>query len=102
VVSNWDERLRPLLDALGLAPFFEVMVISCEVGQAKPAGAMFQRCLQALRLPPPAVLHIGDSLEEDEEGARRAGLRAARVQRRGGRPRAGAVLNLADALPDLE
>src|SRR5262245_33843189 len=35
VVSNWDERLRPLLAALNLDSFFEVIIISCEVGHSK-------------------------------------------------------------------
>src|SRR5213083_2836034 len=37
IISNWDERLRPLLDQLELTPFFDVIVVSTEVGCCKPA-----------------------------------------------------------------
>src|SRR5262245_16330609 len=36
-ISNWDERLRPLLKKLQLHDCFENIVVSCEVGFAKPS-----------------------------------------------------------------
>jgi putative hydrolase of the HAD superfamily len=81
-ISNWDERLRPLLKRLTIEGYFQAMVISCEVGAAKPSPVIFQRALQQLRLPAEAVLHIGDSPEEDVQGARAAGLRALQIDRR--------------------
>ena len=81
VISNWDERLRPLLRSLHLDRFFEVIIVSAELGEQKPSAAIFQKALQELHLPAQAVLHVGDSVCEDVEGARRAGLRAARVNR---------------------
>ena len=41
VISNWDERLRPLLDSLELDRYFEEIVISCEVGMPKPCRDFF-------------------------------------------------------------
>ena len=49
VVSNWDERLRPLLRRLELDDCFESLVISCEAGFTKPAPEIFQRALTELR-----------------------------------------------------
>ena len=37
VISNWDDRLRPLLQVLGLEERFDSIVISCEVGDSKPS-----------------------------------------------------------------
>ena len=37
IISNWDERLRPLLKALGLDRYFDAIIISCEAGHHKPA-----------------------------------------------------------------
>lgn len=85
VISNWDERLRGLLEALGLAPHFELIVVSCEVGALKPERAIFEAALRGLALPPEAVLHVGDDFEADVEGARAAGLRALHLVRRGQR-----------------
>ncbi len=100
VISNWDERLRPLLDALDLARWFEAIVISHEAGQAKPAPELFLQAAAQLNLPPENILHIGDSAREDEEGARRAGMRAALLDRRAQEGGGTSISTLA-ALPDL-
>ena len=81
VISNWDERLRPLLRQLRLAGYFETIVVSREVRASKPARAIFQQAVDRLRLPPEAVLHVGDSLTMDVRGARAAGLSALLLQR---------------------
>ena len=80
VVSNFDQRLITLLEALGLAPLFETVVVSATAGAAKPDPRPFQRALTALDLPPEAVWHIGDS-PEDEQGAQAAGLRCLLIRR---------------------
>lgn len=76
VLSNWDTRLRPLLQALRLADFFEVLVISGEVGWHKPDPRLFAHAARQLGLPPRQILHVGDSWAEDVGGARRAGWQA--------------------------
>jgi putative hydrolase of the HAD superfamily len=82
VISNWDERLRPLLRGLKLYDYFETMVISCEVGSPKPAFAVFDRATKQLATKPGAVLHVGDSLEMDFEGAQTAGFAAVWLDRK--------------------
>src|SRR5262245_46852109 len=47
IVSNWDERLRPLLEQMGLAPYFSALVISSEAGQQKPSAEIFRRASEA-------------------------------------------------------
>lgn len=84
VISNWDDRLRPLLEKLDLLRFFECVTISCEEGFAKPAGEIFAAARACLDLPSDAILHVGDSRREDAEGARAAGFRTALVDRAGG------------------
>ena len=80
-ISNWDERLRPLLQRLNLSDYFEIIVVSCEVGFAKPASVVFEVAVKKLGLPPGSILHVGDNLAADVEGARTAGLRAVRIDR---------------------
>ena len=80
VVSNFDQRLIGLLEALGLAELFEAVVVSSVVGAAKPDPRPFHQALQALQLPPEAVWHIGDS-PEDEAGARASGVRCLLIRR---------------------
>jgi putative hydrolase of the HAD superfamily len=94
VISNWDERLRPLLEQLKLAGYFEVIVVSREVGAAKPARAIFDHAVRKLGLPPETVLHVGDSLSMDVRGAQAAGLSALRLNRAAGVAKAGQIKSL--------
>lgn len=80
-VSNWDERLRPLLGVLALDRFFDVLTISCEAGWTKPAPQIFQNCAAQLGLPPEVILHVGDSAKEDVDGAHAAGLQGVLLDR---------------------
>ncbi|KEF42105.1 MAG: haloacid dehalogenase [Cyanobium sp. CACIAM 14] len=80
VVSNFDQRLHPLLECLGLAGLFERVVVSSSAGAAKPSPLPFRAALEALALPAAQVWHVGDS-PEDEAGARAAGLRCLLVRR---------------------
>ena len=80
VVSNFDQRLHRLLEALELADLFEAVVVSSAAGAAKPDPRPFQQALALLNLPAAAVWHIGDS-PEDEQGARAAGLRCLLIRR---------------------
>jgi putative hydrolase of the HAD superfamily len=83
VVSNFDARLRRLLDALDLAPAFDAVVLSSECGAAKPDRRIFEAALHALHSPATAALHVGDSEELDRRGAAEAGLSAVRLDRGG-------------------
>lgn len=88
VVSNWDERLRPLMSELELSSYFAACAISIEVGAAKPSGAIFQAAASGLDLPPAALLHVGDTMNEDIAGANAAGFSALLLDRRAPRTRA--------------
>ena len=81
VLSNFDRRLRSILDGHDLSRFFEQIVISSEVGAAKPHPRMFQAALTAVGLPPQDCLHIGDDARCDAEGAAQAGIHFFPVQR---------------------
>jgi len=81
LVSNWDVRLRRLIEGLGIAPLFDAIVISTEVGFEKPDPRIFRVACERLAVGPDAALHLGDNVREDLEGARAAGLRAGLVDR---------------------
>lgn len=76
VISNWDARLHQLLPALRLRSYFDVVIVSCDVGFTKPSPVLFELALRQLGLPPQALLHVGDSQAEDVAGARAAGATA--------------------------
>ena len=81
IVSNWDERLRPLLERLGLKCYFDVIVPSCEVAFHKPSPVVFEQAVRKLGLPPERILHVGNHYAEDVEGARSAGMQALQIVR---------------------
>jgi putative hydrolase of the HAD superfamily len=81
IISNWDERLRPLLHKLKLERYFEAFAISLEIGFPKPAPVIFQHAAKELNLPPSSILHVGDSPEMDVAGATAAGFQAVQIHR---------------------
>jgi putative hydrolase of the HAD superfamily len=83
VVSNWDVSLREVLDRTGLTALLDGIVISAEVGAAKPDPAIFASALTVAGAGPDEAVHVGDTVEADVAGARAAGLRALHLDRSG-------------------
>jgi putative hydrolase of the HAD superfamily len=81
VLSNFDTRIHAVLKALGLNHYFSSVTISTEVGAAKPDPLIFHTALAKYDCPPEAAWHIGDSFQEDYEGAKAAGIRAIWLKR---------------------
>jgi putative hydrolase of the HAD superfamily len=83
VVSNWDVSLHDVLERTGLRRLVDAVVISAELGVAKPDPAIFRAALERLGADAAGAVHVGDSLEADVAGARAAGLEAVLVVRNG-------------------
>jgi putative hydrolase of the HAD superfamily len=79
---------REKLAASGLSEFFEVVVVSADVGAAKPDALIFEHVLSRLGATADGAVMIGDSIPKDIDGALAAGLGAVWVNRDGGRPAA--------------
>ena len=102
VVSNFDSRLAPLLDALGLARFFDAVVCSGAVGAAKPDPAIFVHALTVLGVEASQALHVGDSRVNDYAGARAAGIEALFLDRGAPARRDGTIADLRGILDHLD
>jgi putative hydrolase of the HAD superfamily len=76
IASNFDGRLRQVLQGFAELAALDPVVISSEVGWRKPATAFFEALCRASGATPDQVLYVGDDLVNDYEGARRAGCRA--------------------------
>jgi putative hydrolase of the HAD superfamily len=83
VVSNWDVSLHDVLERTELRGRVDAVVISAEVGVAKPDPAIFRTALERLGAKAGDAVHVGDSVEHDVAGARAAGLEAVFVARNG-------------------
>lgn len=82
VISNFDGRLRFILEQLGIVQFFASVFVSSEIGADKPDPEIFRRALRFIKLEPSEVLHVGDDLELDWKAATDAGLSVFRLDRR--------------------
>jgi putative hydrolase of the HAD superfamily len=83
VVSNWDRSLGEVLRRCGLDAAVDGVVTSAEVGSRKPDPAIFDSALQMADCTADEALHVGDTAEEDVDGARAAGIRVLLLDREG-------------------
>ena len=82
VVSNFDGRLRMILEHLGVSQFFSHVFLSSELGADKPDPEIYRRALRLSNSGPGKALHVGDDPVRDWEGAAAAGLSVFRLDRR--------------------
>lgn len=74
VISNWDPSARPILKRLGILDFFEVTVISSEVGVTKPDRKIFEVALEKASVSSEKCLYVGDNYYDDAVGASTVGM----------------------------
>lgn len=86
VTNGASDTQREILRVLDIEHRFSAVVISAEVGVAKPDARIFRFALDELGVEPENVWHVGDSLSTDVAGAKAAGLTAVWLNR-GGDPR---------------
>jgi putative hydrolase of the HAD superfamily len=92
---------RAKLRHLGIARFFDAVVIAGELGAAKPDPVIFQAACSQLDVPAMETVHIGDRLDVDAVGARDAGLHGVWLDRCGGHPDPEAGVQVIESLADL-
>jgi putative hydrolase of the HAD superfamily len=81
VISNFDGRLRLILQHLGISKYFAHVFISSELGADKPDPEIFRRALKIMHLDANEVLHVGDDPERDWTAASAAGLSVFQLDR---------------------
>lgn len=85
LVTNGDGAVqRRKIEALGIADLFQTIVISGEIGFAKPDAQIFTLACKQLGAAPEEAFFIGDDWRFDAEAARAAGLRGIWLDRCGG------------------
>ena len=81
VISNFDGRLRMILEQLGVSQLFSHVLLSSELGADKPDPLIYQRALKLTGFTPNETLHVGDDPVRDWKGAEEAGLSIFRLDR---------------------
>ena len=83
ITNGASDTQRGALRILDIERLFDTIVISGEVGVAKPDSSIFTLALRSLSIGPENSWHVGDSLRTDVAGAVNAGLTAVWLNRGG-------------------
>jgi beta-phosphoglucomutase len=81
VLSNFGTHLCNVLERFDLLGFFDFVVVSAEVGLAKPDPRIFDLVVDKAGCPAERLLYVGDHMGDDIEGARGAGLDGVLIDR---------------------
>jgi putative hydrolase of the HAD superfamily len=84
IVTNGDGvQQRAKLERMGLRPWIDWVLVSGEVGAAKPSPVIFQRLLADSGARPAAILFVGDRRDKDVDPAREMGMSALQIDHYG-------------------
>ena len=82
VVSNFEEWLERLLEELGVAPYFDVQVISGIEGFEKPDPRIFRLALDRAGVRADQAAYVGDNPASDVDPAAQIGMFPVLIDRR--------------------
>lgn len=74
LLTNVDQDMRPICQALGLEPYVDFVVTSGEVGVDKPHPQIFLTALKRAGVKAEEAIHVGDQYRLDVIGARGVGI----------------------------
>jgi HAD superfamily hydrolase (TIGR01549 family) len=85
LISNFDdaETGHLIVTDTGIRELFDAVIISADTGIRKPNPIIFKSILDLMKLEPSDILFVGDTPHDDVLGAKRAGMHAAWINRRG-------------------
>ena len=86
VVTNMNRGSGEILAEFGLTGRVDFAVTSIEARSEKPHAPIFREALRKANAEPRDVVHVGDQLESDVEGARRVGITPVLLDRDGNYP----------------
>ncbi|MCP3674606.1 MAG: HAD-IA family hydrolase [Gammaproteobacteria bacterium] len=71
-ISNGNACIK----IIGINQYFKFSINASDTGKPKPDSSMFLLACEKLEIEPEQLVHIGDSIEHDVNGAKLAGCRA--------------------------
>ncbi len=82
IISNGhSEDQRKKLNKFGIKDYFSTIVISGDIGFAKPNPKIFLESIKILNVDPQDVIYIGDMIEMDIIAANKVGMKAIWINR---------------------
>ena len=79
LLTNWDSRVHRVIADSQVKGCFDHVFVSSEIGFEKPDPRIFKSVQERLNLRAKQILHVGDSLQHDIEGALSVGWQAIRL-----------------------
>ena len=99
IITNAFERdFQRILSQLKLSDFFDIVVGTDTCKKIKPDKGIFLYTVGRLGIKPDEALFVGDSLENDFEGAKNSGLTALLIDRENKSKIFGSIQSLTDVL----
>ncbi|MDA7980308.1 MAG: HAD family hydrolase [Pirellulales bacterium] len=83
LISNLASPYKRAYFDLGLSPFFDVAIFSCDVSMAKPNPEIYRLALDRLGVDPGDTIMVGDKRRADVDGPGACGIRGYLIDRDG-------------------
>lgn len=79
IIANQSSSIRELLKEWGIESYFQLIILSEEVGLSKPNTAIFTLALQKANIPADRVVYVGDRYDNDILPAKSLGMWTVRI-----------------------
>ena len=80
LISNCSAQAGAVLERIGLAQYFRSIVLSCDVGVAKPDPAIFEHAYRTLQVAPEECMFVADGAFTELDAARSLGMVAVKIE----------------------
>ena len=81
ITDGYQNDLEKILPKTGLQKFFDVCVCGDTIGKRKPNPQVFKYALNQLSIRPSEAIFVGDRVEIDYAGAKKAGMTPVLIRR---------------------
>jgi putative hydrolase of the HAD superfamily len=81
ITDGYKSDLEKILPKVGLQKFFDICVCGDTIGKRKPNPQVFKYALNQLNIQASEALYVGDRLDTDYLGAKRAGMTPILIRR---------------------
>lgn len=79
IIANQSSSVRELLKEWRIESYFQLIILSEEVGLSKPDSTIFKLALQEANTTANRIVYVGDRYDNDIVPAKSLGMRAVRI-----------------------